>query len=164
MFLYILQINKFKAPVWGHTKIPGGECHRHGIGDMEKMLGLCVAMVIVNFGSDASKCIDKLDVSSAHVQWFSHWKSRADDCDVIWWHHEDLPYYWGGSYIRKASMSLRAVIWVFGTEGLGQLLKSHGPSTSVISVSLVEQEYNQNKLSVLFIYLHVSRPFWEPFS
>ena len=24
-------------------------CHRHGIGDVEKMMGMCVAMVIVNF-------------------------------------------------------------------------------------------------------------------
>ena len=31
----------------------------------------------------------------------------------------------GGQYIRKASMSLRAVIWVSGTEWLGQLLRSH---------------------------------------
>ena len=31
----------------------------------------------------------------------------------------------GGKYIRKASTSLRAVIWVSGTERLGQLLRSH---------------------------------------
>ena len=71
MFLYVLQINKFKVLVQGCTEIPGGECHRHGIGDMEKMMGLCVAMVIVNFGSDAGKCADELEVSSAHAQWFS---------------------------------------------------------------------------------------------
>ena len=23
------------------------------------------------------------DVSDAHVQWFSHWKIRADDCDIM---------------------------------------------------------------------------------
>ena len=23
------------------------------------------------------------DVSNAHVQWFSHWKIKADDCDVM---------------------------------------------------------------------------------
>ena len=47
-------------------------CHRHGIGDKEKTMDSCVAIVIVSFGSDAGKCIDKLDISSAHVQWFSH--------------------------------------------------------------------------------------------
>ena len=72
MFLYMLQINKSKALVQGHTEIPGGECHRHGIGDMEKMIGLCVVMVIVNFGGDAGRCADELDISSVHVQWFSH--------------------------------------------------------------------------------------------
>ena len=34
-------------------------------------MGSCVAKVIVNFGGDASKCRDELDVSSTHVQWFS---------------------------------------------------------------------------------------------
>ena len=40
--------------------------------DIEKMMGLCVVMMIVNFGGDAGKCADKLDISSAHAQWFSH--------------------------------------------------------------------------------------------
>ena len=39
---------------------------------MEKTMGSCVAMVFVNFGSDASKCRDELDIFSVHVQWFSH--------------------------------------------------------------------------------------------
>ena len=38
---------------------------------MAKTMGSCVAMVIVNFGGDAGKCADELDISSAHVQWFS---------------------------------------------------------------------------------------------
>ena len=33
--------------------------------------------------------------------------------------------YWGGNYIREVSMSLGDVIWVFGSEQLGQLLRSH---------------------------------------
>ena len=28
--------------------------------------------------------------SDVHVQWFSCWKIRADDHDVIMWCHEDL--------------------------------------------------------------------------
>ena len=38
---------------------------------MEKTMGLCVAIVVVNLGSDAGKCVDKLGISSAHAQWFS---------------------------------------------------------------------------------------------
>ena len=61
-------------------------------------------------------------------------------------------------------MSLGDVVWVFRAEQLGQLLRSHQPSTSAISVPLMEQEYNLDELCVLFINLHVPRPFWEPFS
>ena len=56
-------------------------------------------------------------------------------------------------------MSLGAVIWVFGTEWWGQLLRSHRPSTLAISVPLLEQEYNLDELCVLLINLHVPRPF-----
>ena len=65
----------------------------------------------------------------------------------------------GGNYIREASTSLWAVIWVSRAEWLGQLLRSHRPSTLTTSVPLMEQEYNLNELCVLFNYLHVPRPF-----
>ena len=35
------------------------------------MMSSCVAIVIVNFGSDAGECTDELGISSTHVQWFS---------------------------------------------------------------------------------------------
>ena len=35
-------------------------------------MGSCIVIVIVNFGGDAGKCADELDVSSVHAQWFSH--------------------------------------------------------------------------------------------
>ena len=35
-------------------------------------MGSYVVIVIVNFGGDTSECTDELDISSAHVQWFSH--------------------------------------------------------------------------------------------
>ena len=58
----------------------------------------------------------------------------------------------GGKYIRKVSLSLRAVIWVSGTEWLGPLL-SHRPSTLAISVPLVEQEYILDGLCTFFIHV-----------
>ena len=70
----------------------------------------------------------------------------------------------GRELYKNACTSLQAVIWVFGTEQLGQLLRSHQPFTLAISVPLVEQEHNLDELCVLFINLHVPRPFWEPFS
>ena len=164
MFLYVLYINKFKASVWGCIEISGGECHRHGIGDKEKTMGSCVAIVIVNFGSDTGKCTDELDISSAHSQWFSPWKSRTDNHDIILWCHNDLLCYWGGNYVRGVSTSLKFVIWVFGNEWLGQLLRSHWPSTLVILVPLMEQEYNLDELCVLFINLHLPQTFLGTFS
>ena len=63
----------------------------------------------------------------------------------------------GLGYKRKACKSLRAVVWVFGTERLGQLLGGHRPSTSAMSVPLVEQEYIPVELCALFLHLHVPR-------
>ena len=55
-------------------------------------------------------------------------------------------------------MSLRAITWDSGTKQLG-LLISDWPSTPAILVHLMEQEYNQEELSTLFIHVHVPRPF-----
>ena len=68
----------------------------------------------------------------------------------------------GGKYIRKVTLSLRAVIWVSGTERLGPLL-SHQPSTLAILVPLMEQEYILDELCTLFIYVHVPRPLFVHF-
>ena len=44
----------------------------------------------------------------------------------------------GIGYKRKVCKSLRAVIWVFGTEQLGQLLWGHWPSTLALLVPVME--------------------------
>ena len=97
-------------------------------------------------------------ISFAHVQWFSHGKSRADNHDVI----KDVTVIacaiGGGKYIRKASSSFGSVIWVSGTEHLGPLL-SHQLSTLAISVPVMEHEYNLDELITLFIHVHAPRPF-----
>ena len=128
-------------------------------------MGSCVAIVIVNFGSNTGKCTDKLDVSSVHVH--SGFPTEKVE-QMIMTSFYDVTMIshaiGGGNYIWEANMSLGAVIWVFGTEQLGQLLRSHRPSTLAILVSLMEQEYNLDELCVFFINLHVPRPFWELFS
>ena len=55
----------------------------------------------------------------------------------------------GIRYKRKVCKSLGAVVWVSGTEWLGQLLGGHQPSTSAISVPLTEQEYIPVELCAL---------------
>ena len=67
----------------------------------------------------------------------------------------------GIGYKRKAHKSPGAIVWVSGTEWLGQLLGGHWPSTLAISVPLVEQEYISVELCALFIHLHVIRPVWN---
>ena len=64
----------------------------------------------------------------------------------------------GGKYIRRAHTSLKAVVWVSGTEQLGPL-SSHQPPTLAISVPLMEKEYIQDELPTLFIHVHAPRLF-----
>ena len=70
----------------------------------------------------------------------------------------------GIGYIRKVCKSLGAVVWVFGTESLGQLLGGHQPSTSAVLIPLMEQAYIQVELCALFIHLHVPRLVWDTLS
>ena len=64
----------------------------------------------------------KYGISSVHVQWFSHGKVEqmimmsSNDVTVI------SHAIGGGKYIRNADSSLRAVVWVSGTEWVGPLL------------------------------------------
>ena len=55
----------------------------------------------------------------------------------------------GGKYIWRAHTSLRAVVWVSGTEQLG-LSIHHRPSTPAISVPLMEQSITR-KICVLYL-------------
>ena len=52
-------------------------------------------------------------------------------------------------------MSLRAVVWVFGAEHSGNLLRSHQPSVAATLVPLIEEEYILAGKCSLFVYLHV---------
>ena len=70
----------------------------------------------------------------------------------------------GIGYKRQVCKSLGAVIWVSGTEWLGQLPGGHQPSTSAILVPLMEQEYIPVELCALFIHLHVPRLVWNTLS
>ena len=65
------------------TKIPGGECHRYGIWgrkDMKRFRAFIASGVPVRMLADVQTNISS---SGMHVQWFSHWKIRADDHDVM---------------------------------------------------------------------------------
>ena len=47
--------------------------------------------------------------SNVHAQWFSDWKIRADDHDIMRISHAIE----GGNYKRRGGLNLGAVIWIF---------------------------------------------------
>ena len=69
----------------------------------------------------------------------------------------------GGKYKRRAHMSLRAVVWVFWYWTIGSIHKSKTLYSSYLSASH-GAEHNQEELCVLFIHMHVPRPYGELFS
>ena len=99
IFLYIVLIlclNKLQSSVWGHTKIPGGECHRHWKRDTKKCNILCMARHGKQDG-DASTCAGMLvwlyctcaKVSPAQ-------SAEVEDSDITRGHHWHPFYvYWG---------------------------------------------------------------------
>ena len=129
----------------------------------KRQCGSGVVIVTEDFGGDARMCRQIMAFLPHMCSGFPTEKveqmivTSQNDVTVICCAIE------GGMYIRKASLSLGAVIWVSGTEWLSPLL-SHQPSTPATSVPLVEQEYILDELCTLFIHVHVPRPFWEPFS
>ena len=48
--------------VQGHTKIPGGECHRHGKRFGREAMRFGISIIFGIFGMDASRCADKIMV------------------------------------------------------------------------------------------------------
>ena len=93
-------------------------------------------------------------------QWFSHQKSRADDCDVIKWCHNDLSCYWEREVYKEMQARASGLSSRFLVLNQLGLSISHRPSTLVILVPLMEQEYNQEELCTLFIHVDVPRPFF----
>ena len=54
-------------------------------------------------------------------------------------------------------MCLKAIIWVFGVEDSGNLLRSHQPSVVATSVPLMKGGYIPTGKCSLFVHLHVPR-------
>ena len=160
MSVFVVYVaNKSKSSVWGCTKIPGGECHRHEIWVKEKTMSFkcsygnwgfqwqCWHMHRWPMAFPLHMCsglpMEKVEQTIM---------TSLDDVTMI------AHAIWGGKYIRRAHSGFGAIVWVSGTEQLGLLL-SHWPSTPAISVPLVGQEDTQDELSSLFIQVHAPRCF-----
>ena len=61
--------------VQGHTRIPGGECHRHGKGFRKETMRFRLSVIFGIISVDAGRCADKL--------WQFFCACAADDRDVI---------------------------------------------------------------------------------
>ena len=61
----------------------GGECHMHGKGIRKetKRFGAFVVFGVLSW-MPADMQMNH-GSSNVHVQWFSHWKIRADDHDIL---------------------------------------------------------------------------------
>ena len=84
-------------------------CHRHENRVMKEMKRFGAFVV---FGVLAWMPVDAQmnhGSSNVHAQWYSHWKIRADNHDVMRISHAIK----GGNYKRRALPNLRAVVWVF---------------------------------------------------
>ena len=119
---------------------------------------------------------DGLCIAVENSQWGSQWVHRWTD-DALLHMHSAFPTERGkqtivmlfsdvtnvmlmhrvGGYIRRACMSLEAVVWVFGDEHSGNLLRSHWPSIAATLVPLVEGEYILTGKCSLFVHLHVPK-------
>ena len=60
-------------------------------------------------------------------------------------------------YIRRVHTSLEAIVWVFGAEHSGTLLRNHQPSVAATLVPLMEQEYIPTGKCSLFVHQHVPK-------
>ena len=86
--MYVYRENVHKYGIWVHACVCVGcvyiyICHRHGNWVKKKTERFRCIYSIQGSGVDAGRCADKHSVSSVHVQWFSCWKIKADDHDVM---------------------------------------------------------------------------------
>ena len=58
-------------------------CHRHEIQARKEMKRFRAFVVFLVMARMLASVQMNAGCSGVHVQWFSHWKIEADDCDII---------------------------------------------------------------------------------
>ena len=97
MFIYacVARILINWSPVWGHTEIPGGECHRHEKGFGNETKWFRISVIFRSSGMDTSRYADEpCQIQCACAMVFLL-KIGADNHDITILCHEDLAHYWG---------------------------------------------------------------------
>ena len=138
--------------------------HRLKIRDTELMRWFMCSCRKTASG-DAGRCTGKLAwLSYAYTVFF-----LIEEGSRWLWHHLVMSQtlcllHRVGRYIRRAHMSLKAIVWVFGAEHSGNLLRSHWPSVAATSVPLMEWEYILREKCSLFVHLLVPKVILGTFS
>ena len=129
--------------VWGHTEIPGGECHRHENWVKEEMKRFGCIGSIWGSGMYARRCAD---------EWQQFWCACAvvfpleNQSRLLWCH---FMMSWGsllllreGTIKGEHNQTLGLSSGYSGTKHLG-LLTSHWPSTLAVLMPLVEKSISR---------------------
>ena len=138
--ILICYFNKLQTLVWGHTKIPGGECHR--LGNRHTKLtswNMCSSLnCLAGMLADvwASQCDP-----TVYAQGFATQRGKQMIVTSFWWCQSCLVYVEGREYIREVHMSSRLLSGFLGAKHSGNLPRSHWPSVAATSVPLMEWEY-----------------------
>ena len=155
-------VNKLRLQYKGTLKYLGESVTGVKIGLRKRWRGLDAFIAVGVLAKMLADVQTNVGSSNVHVQWFTHWKIRADDYDIISWHHEDLPCC-GENYKRRVLPNLRAVIWVFWYKVFGSVDEPQTLYFGCVGASRGE-EHIQHRMCDLFIHMHVPRPFWGTLS
>ena len=101
--LPVFYVNKLRLRYEGSPKYLGESVTGMEIGLRKRWRGLDAIILI---GVPAWMLEDVQmngSISDAHAQWFSHWKIRADNCDIMKWCHKDLSCYWGRELQKEST-------------------------------------------------------------
>ena len=86
-------VNKLRLWYKGTLKYLRGSVTGMKIGLRKRWRGLDAFIVFEVWAWMPADVQTNSGNSDVHAQWFSHWKIRADNHDVISWHHEDFSCY-----------------------------------------------------------------------
>ena len=85
LFFVVAVVNKLRLQYEGTPKYLGESVTGTKFGLRKRQRGLDMTIVTGDSGSDAGRCADKLwhFLNTCTVVFLSHWKIKADDCDIM---------------------------------------------------------------------------------
>ena len=156
--------NKFHTLVWGHTKIPGGECHRHWKWDMKDTEWFMHGRVKETGQGcwQMCRCVSTtvwhMNKGLSNPKYRSRWKwchlmmsLMSFLCIIGGRDKRKLRQDWGA----QTPVLVLSLVQLFGLVPQLVHLGSHRPSNSATLVILKELNYNQTGKCSLFVNLYI---------